>query len=404
MSAEAPYYSKDFATLVQDLLGHLQSPGGGRTALTDITEGSVARTLVEAFARELAVCYEQLHLVYRYGYLDTAAGVALDNVVALLGVSRRRAGHSEGNVTFSRQQPAPEDIPIPAGTLVAGRDIPLFETVGAVLLRKDDRETLVAVRSVEPSGETVKVGAGKITVMPRPILGIETVTNPAELILRQREESDEELRERTRHALQRANRGTPAALEQAVKSLGIVQVTVREEKPGQVEVILGDLNISEDLLQQAKEEVEKARPAGIQVTVQTTTPIWIQINAIVELDDNYPDSRKKLIQNSIEQALLPYFSGLKIGAPVRWAKVQTILTSPTEVIQLHSMHDRHYLEPYRGTPGQLQNKASDYVTINNDIRIGATERAILDVRVLPLRLSLEQLKLGKITVTRDDRV
>jgi len=75
MSAETPYYSKDFATLVEDLLQQVKSPAGGRTPLTDTSEGSVVRTLLEAFARELAVCYEQLHKVYRYGYLDTAEGL-----------------------------------------------------------------------------------------------------------------------------------------------------------------------------------------------------------------------------------------------------------------------------------------------------------------------------------------
>ena len=218
MSAETPYYSKDFATLVNDLLGHFTSPGGGRTPLTDVTEGSVVRTLVEAFARELAVCYEQLHKVYRYGYLDTAESVALDNVVALLGISRYQAGHVEGSVTFSRQQPAPEDIPIPAGTLVTGRDIPLFETVGNGLLRKGELETTVGVRAGEAGGKAVQ--AGKITVMPRPMLGIEGVTNRSDLIPRQQEETDEELRARTRHALLRANLGTQAALEQAVRSWG----------------------------------------------------------------------------------------------------------------------------------------------------------------------------------------
>jgi uncharacterized phage protein gp47/JayE len=87
------------------------------------------RTLTEAFARELAVCYQQLRKVYQHGFLDTAEGVALDNVVALLGMNRQRAGHLEGLVTFRRPQPAAADIPVPSGTLVSGRGAPVCVTV-----------------------------------------------------------------------------------------------------------------------------------------------------------------------------------------------------------------------------------------------------------------------------------
>ena len=89
MPPETPFDSKDFATLTRDLLQSLATATGA--PLTDDSEGSVVRTLAEAFARELAICYQQLRKVYQHGFLDTAEGVALDNVVALLGMSRQRA-------------------------------------------------------------------------------------------------------------------------------------------------------------------------------------------------------------------------------------------------------------------------------------------------------------------------
>ena len=131
MSDDAPFPRKDFAALVRDLLGFVGTGVGGNTALTDTTEGSVVRTLMEAFAREMAVAYDQLGTVYRQAYLDTAEGVALDNVVALLGLERHGAGHVEGRAVFARRQPLDADVSIPAGTLVAGRDVPLFETTRA---------------------------------------------------------------------------------------------------------------------------------------------------------------------------------------------------------------------------------------------------------------------------------
>ena len=132
MALERVFLKKGFAEVVDALLADIGSGMGGRLALTDANEGSVVRTLAEAFARELAVCYEQLDAVYRNAYLDSASGPALDNVVALLGIERQRGGHLEGLAHFSRGQPAPEDIHIPLGTLVAGRDVPLFATCASV--------------------------------------------------------------------------------------------------------------------------------------------------------------------------------------------------------------------------------------------------------------------------------
>ena len=149
--SESPYHKKPYTALVKDMLAALKDGEGGHTALTDSTEGSVVRTLVEVFARELAVAYEQLDRVFRFGFLDTAEGSALDNVVALVGIERRQAGHLEGEVTFERSQPATADIAVPAGTLVAGRDVPVFETLEAATLRQGDLRVRVPVRSVEPA-------------------------------------------------------------------------------------------------------------------------------------------------------------------------------------------------------------------------------------------------------------
>src|SRR6185436_6807225 len=86
----------------------------------DTTPGSVVRTLVEAYAREMAVFYGMLALAHRSGYIDTAEGAALDSVVAVLGIKRARGGRLTGQVEFSRAVPAAADIGIPAGRTVTG--------------------------------------------------------------------------------------------------------------------------------------------------------------------------------------------------------------------------------------------------------------------------------------------
>ena len=387
MPSDTPFDSKDFATLTEDLLLSLRS---GTPALTDDTEGSVVRTLAEAFARELAVCYQQLKKVYQYGYLDTAEGVALDNVVALLGISRQKAGHIEGSVTFSRSQPAMEDIPVPPGTRVAGREAPVFETTEDAFIPKGQQEITVKVRSLEPGDKTVK--AGSLSLMPRPIWGVEIIANQLDLLLRQKEEADTELRERARHILQKANLGTSSAIEQAVRSLGIAQVTVREDaqKPGTVEVVLGDPDISADLLNLAKAAVQEVRPAGIQVSVLVSDRVFIQIAATLVLREDFAEDRKKTISGQITKALQSYFDSLKTGELVRWAKVSAILTSPEEVAELHpSSQGAAFLSPFVVQDGKQQDVGSNYRANNGDVRIGANEHAALDLTIKPLLLGLE---------------
>src|SRR4029078_12743682 len=108
-----PEVETSFSKIVERLL---ESMG---TRL-DSNTGSIARTLAEAYAREMATFYAMLELSHESGYLDTAKGGALDNVVALLGITRARAGRLTGSVEFSRTSPAPDDIGIPSGTRVTG--------------------------------------------------------------------------------------------------------------------------------------------------------------------------------------------------------------------------------------------------------------------------------------------
>ena len=52
-----------------------------RTQLQELTPGSVTRTLVEAFSRELEVVYEQLGEIYESAFLETATRDSLERLV-----------------------------------------------------------------------------------------------------------------------------------------------------------------------------------------------------------------------------------------------------------------------------------------------------------------------------------
>ena len=394
--ADVPFRKKGFAEIVGSLLEDAASGRGGRTALTDANGGSVVRTLMEVFARELAVAYEQLEQVYRSAYLDSAGGQALDFVVALVGMQRRVPGHLEGTVTFSRGQPAPQDIHIPAGTLVAGRDQPLFATTTPATLIQGDALVGVGVLSVEPSKDGKPVPAAALNTMPRPIAGIEQVRNPAALIPRQRAETDDELRQRVRAQAGATTTATVAAIEQAVRSLGIAEVRVLEYPadpallPGQIRVVVGDPDLPAELMQQVADRIEAVRPAGIVVSSGPATRVWVQVTAMLTLDAERSERERKAIESRITGRLIAYFAQLAVGEPVRESKLRSILASDDAVVGVDPLAGFSALmEPFvRGDGGVLKSQASRYLLSTGDIAVGPGDRIALAPDELPIRLTL----------------
>lgn len=243
----------------------------GKALLTDRNVGSLTRTLAESFARELAVLRKQLELVYRSGFVDTAEGTALDMVVALLGVTRKRGDYSTGTVRFFRDTPAPADIFIPDGTRVSTAVNPpaSFVTTAARTLRRGQLAVEATVRA-EAVGAPGVVAAKAISVINQPILGISSVVNDSPTVLGGATESDEELRARVRKVAERAGKATPLAMINALTQVGglkendIKLVEDLQLRPGVVQVFVAR-DATADLAQEVENQILNSRAAGIRV-------------------------------------------------------------------------------------------------------------------------------------------
>ncbi len=387
MPEDVPFRKKDFSAIAAALIADARSGLGGRPALTDATEGSVVLTLMEAFARELAVAYEQLDIVYRYAFLETAAGSALDQVVALLGLERLARGFLVGSVEFSRATPTQADIPIPAGTLVAGLNVPLMQTVRDARLEAGQRAVLVDVQSVERPDRPAPVDAGKISLMPRPIAGIEQVSNPAAIILRRSGETDDELRARARQTIRGATTGTVDALVRAVHGCGIAQVKVIEDlvaRPGEIRLVLGEAAIDDAVMEQVHAAVARTRPAGVRVLVGNASPVSIRITAMLQLNKDYTTAERQAIAKQIRDDLKAYFDRLDVGEAVRAAKIRTILGANPSVQAVAETGASRLMEPVVGT-FSLAAKLST----NGDFMPDQAERAVLALDDTWPQLTLE---------------
>ena len=112
--------------------------------LTDFNPGSVVGTLVRAVARELKLLYEQMDQAYRRAFIDEASGAGLDNVVALLGVTRNPAIKAQGEVTFFLKAATTRNILVRAGTRVEDAAKRAYVTTADVQIEPVITETSAA--------------------------------------------------------------------------------------------------------------------------------------------------------------------------------------------------------------------------------------------------------------------
>jgi len=254
------------------------APAGAAPLLTDRNPGSVTRLLSESFAREYAVLSRQLESVYRAGFLETAAGRDLEQVVALLGLTRFTRAFAVGTVVFSRSTPAPADVFIPAGTRLSTAEPPavVFETTEDRTLHRGSLSAEAPVRATVSDAVGV-VPARAIRVIHRPILGIESVENPQTTALSGTDEGDEALRARARRALEGAGKATMGALLGALATLPGVRekdVGIDEDplsRPGVLTLRVA-APLSDGDAREAIALIEATRPAGVRVLHDLDNP------------------------------------------------------------------------------------------------------------------------------------
>lgn len=239
--------------------------------LTDRNVGSLNRILVEAFSRELAILEKQLELVYRSGFVDTAEGTALEQVVALLGLQRKGGDYATGRVRFYRESAAPADISIPSSTRVStGLNPPVsFVTTAHRTLRKGQLSVEVQIRSEEKGADSV-VAAAAISVINKAIHGISGVTNDAPTLFSGEKETDAELRGRAKRVMERAGRATAGAVVNAVSTeAGLKENEIKlvedfQAHPGIVKLFVARQPTA-DLASKVETALLASRPAGIRV-------------------------------------------------------------------------------------------------------------------------------------------
>jgi hypothetical protein len=271
--------------------------------------------LAETVGLELARLHAQLEVVYKAGFVDTATGSSLENVVALLGITRVRGGRAAGQVEFRRAAGTPGSITIPRGTRVMTADGEVeYETTESVTMSAGQEVARAAARDLENNDP---LPADALTVLPAPIAGIAAVANPAPTALGTPDETDDELRERAKNFLHGSERATLGALRHAVARQQITADVVEfEDRPGYIEITPHAETMPPELKERLLRAIEDARPAGVVVKLNEVEPVR-KVNLALRLVtlDNLPEADLRAAQRTVRSGIEDYFRRLPAREP-----------------------------------------------------------------------------------------
>ncbi|HEX6069627.1 MAG TPA: baseplate J/gp47 family protein [Longimicrobiaceae bacterium] len=287
-------------------------PAAAQPVLTDLQTGSVVRTLAESLALEIARLHAQLEAVYRSAFIDTADGLSLDGVVGLLGVERVTAGHAAGEIELTRAAGTRGAITVPTGTRVmdAAGEVE-YETTQAVTLAEGQTRIRVGARDLE---RNEPVPADTLTVLPVPISGIASVTNPAPTAIATQDETDGELRTRARNFLHGSERATLGALKHAIARQQISADVEEHATPGVIQVRPHADVLAPELEQRLLTAIEDARPAGVRVELLgTLAPRRVSLEMRLTTASGAPEQDLRAAQRAVRAGVEDYFARLPVG-------------------------------------------------------------------------------------------
>ncbi|MFC1803894.1 baseplate J/gp47 family protein [Thermoproteota archaeon] len=217
-----------------------------------------------------------------------------------------------------------EQITIPTETSISTytrrtEDAKFYETTEERVLKNTPQgrwEAIVPIKAIEP-GKAGNVFAGSIVVMPQPLVGVEYVINRGDILTGVEAETDKELRERAKHALEVAGKATFSSLESAVKGVEGVTSILIEEMPDEV------LGVVKIIVQGGSPEdiqrvIDETRAAGIRVEFTRPRIVNIDIALTVDLVKGAVPSS---VEKEVESKIRSYLSEMDIGDDIVYNRV-----------------------------------------------------------------------------------
>ena len=295
----------------------------------DKTEGGLFYDNLAPISIEFSNFRDIMDYIHKMGFADTSEGIFLEKIAGTVGISRREAIKSVGEVEIKGEA----GTVIQIGTKVSS-DTLIFETVEEKTVDSTGK-VIVPAKSVE-SGSINNVGIGAIKYFPVTIQGLTKVTNLKPFAEGYDAETDEELRARYYIKVREpATSGNVYHYRQwclAVSGIGGVKVFPLWNGNGTVKLVLMDTNglaPGTDLLNRVRNYVEEQRPIGATVTYSAAISKIINFTGKVRIGT---ETTIQKVNEEFKKKVIEYFrkSAFKDDY-LSYAKLGNILLNVTGV-------------------------------------------------------------------------
>lgn len=303
--------------------------------LTDVTVGSVIRTMLETVGVELALTYQQLETVYKSAFLDTAESDALDKVVSLVGVQRAATGRAVAKLRFTRRPGTAGTVTIPANTPVTdGKGKRFRTTVEATM---EPGESTREVLAMAETTSTSEAAANTLQFLEIAIGGISEVTNPDIARRLTEPETDDGLRTRARNALRATVHGTPDAVRYGLLAIEGVKDVVVKDFPngvaGEIEVSVAYTEPNDAVKKLVAARLDEIRPAGIRILTADAQTLKVAVKVALTLAGaSLSGADLQSVKSGVGERLSKVLKGVPTGGVVRQAQLSVAVLSDARIV------------------------------------------------------------------------
>ena len=272
--------------------------------VTDFSVGSTIRTLFESVAIEIEEFYFAL---------SSAIEEAIrESVYNTFGFPRRESLTATTDITFYFSPHPNSTITIPKNFEVMTDNNIVFRTVDEVIVGPDEvTKSVLAVCSTP--GIEGNVGPNTLIYHSQNLPYLLNVTNQYQAFGGTLAERESERKERFINYIKSLGRGTAEALYYALSTIPeITSISISESLPGIVKIYISTATgiVSDEIMNKAKEAIEKYRAAGVQVIITTVAKIPVDISVQIGLSSLQSDS---IIKTQVYNGIVNYLNNMKVG-------------------------------------------------------------------------------------------
>lgn len=361
------------------------------TDLTFLTEGSIARALVEATNLEISRTQQYLIATESNSFLDTAQGYYLDLKGKELGVTRREpvaAGTviEDQNVQFSvaigsLAEAFPNNANlneglIPAGTRIQTADGTIVYTVAETVVFSKHLKSVFVPVVAKGVGDGYNVGKNKLTVHNGPtgvsVTNLKTISNGAD------REPDKEYRFRLANSIASGPTGNRVSVQlAALGNSDVANVVMKEfaRGAGTFDILLVPVGntVSSRALNVTQRAIEQVSAFGVSPRVVEPTYVRFKISVQLVPADGVSAGAVDVGKLRAKNAILDYFETVAIGGEMIVNQLRSAIMSAVSP----GIKDIRIVELcFNGRPHAIRNyslKSDSLFTPDNTLDIEAVQ-------------------------------